>query len=306
MPEELDLNLLRVFDALIDTSSVNEAALRLHLSQSATSHALGRLRRAMNDPILVRAGRRLVPTTFALDAAPRVRNLLATAATLRVSPELDDPRSWERTFAIRLNDGLIPVLAPRVTRLVTASAPGVRIRFVRQDSKDPDQLRDGSLDLDVGVVGPPPPDVFTERLFTDRFVAAVAADSALGQAAELSVDDLCRYPHISSSRRGLARGPLDDALKRDGRSRRVTAVVPSYAVGALIALEQDVICLVPLTVARHLVDRAVPLRWHEVPYHLPEADVELRWHRRADTDPASRWLRARIREAVQPLLETSP
>ncbi|MFL4910426.1 LysR substrate-binding domain-containing protein [Streptomyces sp. MMS24-I2-30] len=149
--------------------------------------------------------------------------------------------------------------------------------------------------------GPPPPDVLARPLFDDRFVAVVAADSALGRAEALTVDDLCASPHISASRRGIARGPLDEALEALGRSRRVAAVVPSYAVGALTSLEDDVICLVPRVMAQHLVDRRIPLRWHEVPVELPTVRVEVRWHRRVDNDPASQWLRDHLDEAVRPL-----
>jgi DNA-binding transcriptional LysR family regulator len=301
MPESLDLNLLRVFDALMDTGSVAEAAVRLHLSAPATSRALSRLRRAMNDPLLVRAGRGLVATPFARDSAGTVKALLEAADGLRADPADLDPSSWRRTFSIRLNDALIPVLAPRLTRRIAGEAPGVRLRFVGQDDKDPQPLRDGTLDLDVGVLDPPPPDIHTATLFTDHFVAVVAADSELGRAAHLTLDDLCRHPHISASRRGLARGPLDDALDLIGRSRHVAAVVPSYAVGALIALEPDLICLVPHVTAAHLTGRGAPLRSHTVPCDLPTADVELRWHRRVHQDPASRWLRNHIRDVVHPL-----
>ena len=301
MTTTLDLNLLRVFDALMDTSSVAEAAVRLNLSAPATSRALSRLRRAMNDPILVRAGRGLVPTPFALRSAASVKSLLDAADELRADPTQSDPRSWRRTFSIRLNDALVPVLAPRLTRRIAAEAPGVRLRFVAQDSKEPDPLRNGSIDLDVTVAAPAPPDIHSSTLFTEHFVAVVAADSRLGRFPHLTLDDLCRQPHVSASRRGLAHGPLDEALEQLGRSRYVAAVVPSYAVGALMALEQDLICLVPNVTAAHLTQRGVPLRSHEVPLDLPTADVELRWHRRVNDDPASQWLRERLRDSIPPL-----
>ena len=301
MAEDLDLNLLRVFDALMDTGSVAEAAVRLHLSAPATSRALGRLRRAMNDPILVRAGQGLVPTPFAQRSASRVKALLDAAAELRADTADGDPRSWQRAFAIRLNDALVPILVPRLLRRVPADAPGVQLRFLAQNSKEPDLLRDGTIDLDVGVMGPPPVDIHTAKLFTARFVAVVAADSDLGRSAQLTIDDLCAHPHISASRRGLAAGPLDDALEQIGRSRHVAAVVPSYAAGALAALEGDAICLIPHVTAAHLIERGVPLRCHEVPLALPTTDVELRWHRRVDEDPASQWLRDHLKRVVQPL-----
>ncbi|MCO8274400.1 LysR family transcriptional regulator [Actinoplanes sp. TRM 88003] len=292
----MDLNLLRVFDALLETGSVSAAAGRLHLSVPATSRALGRLRQAMNDPIMVRAGRGLVPTPFAQRSRAQVRALLDAAAALRAAPD-DSPATWRRTFSIRINDGLAPVLSSRLTGRIAAEAPGVTVRFVAQQSKDPEPLRDGTLDLDIGVADPPPPDVRSRTLFSDHVVALVAADSRLGRAGEITLDDLVRYPHISASRRGLTRGPIDDQLAQHGLSRRVTAVVPNYAVAALLALEPDVISLAPRVLAEHLTARGMPLRWHEFPLTLPEVDVNLRWHQRLDEDVPSRWLRDQVRAA---------
>ena len=303
MPE-LDLNLLRVFDALMDTGSVTVAAEQLRLSAPATSRALARLRRAMNDPILVRAGRGLVPTPFAVRSAPRVRALIEGATELAADISDTDPRAWRRSFSVRINDGLAPVLAPRLITAISAEAPGVSLRLVAQNSKDPDALRDGSLDLDIAVADPPPPDVFVQKLFTDHFVALVSADSTLGHSTTLSVDQICRYPHISASRKGRTRGPLDDALELIGRSRRVVAVVPSFAAASLLALEDDVISLIPSVLARHLVNRRVPVRWHELPFALPRVTVDQRWHRRLDSDRPSRWLRNQVVAALAGLVTT--
>ncbi|PPG06381.1 MULTISPECIES: LysR family transcriptional regulator [unclassified Rathayibacter] len=299
--EQLDLNLLRVFDALLTAGSVTGASELLHLSVPATSRALGRLRLSMRDPILVRAGRSMVPTPFAQRAAGRVRGLLEDADRLHLESS-GDPATWSRTFTIRINDALTPVLAPRLTRLVATEAPNIRLRFLPQDAKDPDLLRAGSLDLDVGVADPGPADVRTSPLFTDTFVAVVAAESRLGEQALLTAEDLCSVPHVSASRRGLDRGPLDDALEGAGLTRRVVAVVPSYAVGALMALEDDLLCLIPSCLAAHLVERRVPLRIHRVPFDLPTVTVEQRWHQRADADPASRWLRRTLTTAAEAAL----
>jgi len=242
----------------------------------------------------------MIPTPFAQRAAIRVKALLEDADRLS-SETVGDPSTWQRTFAIRINDALSPVLAPRLTRLVATQAPRVQLRFVAQESKDADLLRNGTLDLDVGVADPAPPDVLTSVLFTDIFVAVVSTASALGRKPFLTVNDLCSVPHVSASRRGLDRGPLDDALERIGCSRRVAAIVPTYAVGALMALEDDVLCLIPSHLASHLQERGVPIRAHQVPVALPVATVELRWHQRANTDPASRWLRSAMTQAAASL-----
>jgi DNA-binding transcriptional LysR family regulator len=299
MPE-LDLNLLRVFDALMDTGSVSAAAARLHLSPPATSRALGRLRRAMNDPVMVRAGRGLVPTPFAQRSTAQVKALLETAAALRATPA-DSPATWRRSFAIRINDGLTPVVSSRLAGRIALEAPGVTLRFVAQDSKAAEPLRDGTIDLDLGVADPPPPDIHSHTLFTDGLVALVAADSDLGRATALRLEDLVHYPHVSASRRGLDRGPLDDQLQARGLTRRVTSIVPNYAAAALLALQPDLISIAPRTLAEHLTEHGVPVRWHEFPVPLPDVDVDLRWHRRLHEDPASQWLRNHVRAAIKPL-----
>lgn len=298
---ELDLNLLRVFDALMETGSVSGAAERLHLSVPAASRALGRLRRTMGDPVMVRAGRGLVPTPFALRSSVRVRALIEAADGLLTDSADDSPSTWRRTFAIRINDGLTPVLAPRLISRVAHEAPSVAFRFVSQSSKDPEALRDGSVDLDIGVADSVAPDVHVQNLLVDHFVALVALDSRLGRVRRLTVDHLCEYPHISASRRGLDRGPLDDALAELGRTRRVIATVPTYAVATLLALEEDVIALVPRVLARHLIERRVPLRSLEVPLTLPDVRIDLRWHRRLDGDRQTEWLRDHALAALRQL-----
>lgn len=298
--DNLDLNLLRVFDALMDTGSVSAAADRLHLSVPATSRALGRLRRALDDPLLVRAGRGLVPTPFALRNARRVRELLDNAAELFTDNAEDEPSGWRRSFVVRLNDGLSPVLAPRLISRIAGEAPDVTLRFVADESDHPDALRNGSIDLDIGLSHTPTPDVRVHHLYVDRFVAVVSAQSRLGRARRLTVDQLCRYPHVSSHSQPVS--VLDTALEQIGRSRRIVAVLPTYAVSSLLALENDIVVVVPLVLARHLAERDVPVRWHEIPLELPELAVDQRWHSRLDGDYPSQWLRSHVTTAVKGLV----
>jgi DNA-binding transcriptional LysR family regulator len=299
--EQIDLNLLRVFDALMEQGSVTAAAEQLHLSVPATSRALARLRRAMGDPVMVRAGRGLVPTPFAVRSAARVRALLEGADTLLGDATDGDPATWRRTFRIRINDGLSAALAPRLMSRTAASAPGVSYRFVSQSSKDPEPLRDGSLDLDLGVFHSEIPDLHSEPLLDDRFVALVSTASGLGEQEALTVKELVDHPHVSASRRGLDRGPLDEALDAVGEHRRVIATVPTYAVAIVLALESDVIALVPHVLASHLMDRGMPVRWAEIPLPLPDLHLRLRWHRRLHADRQNTWLRERTREAAADL-----
>ncbi|WP_410669057.1 LysR family transcriptional regulator [Amycolatopsis sp. cmx-4-68] len=295
MPDQLDLNLLRVFDALLRDGSVTAAAERLHLSIPATSRALGRLRRAMGDPILVRAGRGMAPTPFALRTAPRVRSLLEEAASL-VNADFS-VEGLERTFTIRINDGVAATLATAAVEATAAAAPGVTLRFVAEGTESTEALRDGSVDLDIGAGEVTAPDIRTAVLYRERLVGVVRADSPLGRGRRPTLAQLCRHPHVSASRRGRARGPLDDALAAAGLRRHVAAVVPTSAVAMLLVASSPYVGLVPERLAvQH--GPGLGLRRFPVPADLPEIEVRLCWHARLDADPAQRWLRDTIRAAL--------
>ncbi|MFI2284755.1 LysR family transcriptional regulator [Nocardia beijingensis] len=298
MPEQLDLNLLRVFDALLQEGSVTAASERLHLSIPATSRALGRLRRAMNDPILVRAGRGMAPTPFALRTAPRVRSLLDEASALISADREVTIGELKRTFTIRINDGVAATLATAAVEATAAAAPGVVLRFVTEGTESAEALRDGSVDLDIGVGDVAAPDIRTAVLYRERMVGIVRADSPLGMRRRPTLRQLCRHPHVSASRRGRARGPLDDALDAVGLQRHVAAVVPSFAVAALLVATSRYVGLVPQRLAEQYAP-TLGIRWFPLAADLPEVEVRLLWHARLDADPAQRWLRDTIRAALR-------
>jgi len=295
MAAELDLNLLRVFAALLDESSVTGAAERLHLSVPATSRALGRLRRALGDPILVRAGRGLVPTPFALATAPRVRSLLDGAQALFRADRDLDLATLERTFTIRCNDGIAAVLGAVLRCSVAEHAPNVRVRFVPEGDEDIEALRDGSIDLDIGRHTEVPADLRVEPLFTSRLVGIVARGTALSRGRITPVR-FCGATHISVSRRGRAHGPIDDALAGLGLQREVGAVVSSFSLAALLVADSELVGSIPAVLAEHLAGR-LALRLFDLPVATPALPVGQQWHARLDADPASRWLREQVRLA---------
>jgi DNA-binding transcriptional LysR family regulator len=297
MPEQLDLNLLRVFDALLQDGSVTAAAERLHLSIPATSRALGRLRRAMNDPILVRAGRGMAPTPFALRTAPRVRSLLDEASALISADREVTVGELKRTFTIRINDGVAATLAAAVVDATAAVAPGVVLRFVAEGSESTEALRDGSVDLDIGAGDVAAPDIRTTLLYREHVVGIVRADSQLGRHRRPTLAQLCQHPHVSASRRGRARGPLDDALAAAGLQRHVAAVVPTFAAATLLVASSHYVGLVPQRLAEQYGE-ALGIRWFAISADLPDVEVRLLWHARLDADPAQRWLRDTIRGAL--------
>jgi DNA-binding transcriptional LysR family regulator len=295
---QLDLNLLRVFDALLATGSVTGAAERLDLSVPATSRALGRLRRGMGDPLLVRAGRGLVPTPFALRSAPRVRALLEGADALLSDDRESRPEALDRDFSIRVNDGLAATLVTGLVQRVGRDAPGVNLRFAPEGDQRPESLRDGSIDLEIGVLRPPAPtDLCSDVLYVEHVVGFVAGSSPLAGGGRPTAAELCAVPHVVTSRRGRRHGPLDDALAEVGQRRHVAVVVQSFVLAALVAAASETVALVPSRLARQLAD-PLGAAWFPMPVPLPELQVAQQWHQRLDADDAHRWLRTVVREAT--------
>jgi DNA-binding transcriptional LysR family regulator len=180
---------------------------------------------------------------------------------------------------------------------MAAAAPGVILRFVAEGSESTEALRDGSVDLDIGAGDVAAPDLRTAVLYRERMVGIVRAGSPLGHRRP-TLAQLCQHPHVSASRRGRARGPLDDVLDAAGLRRHVAAVVPTSAVAVLLVASSNYVGLVPQRLAEQY-GQALGIRWFPIPTALPEIDVRLLWHARLDADPAQRWLRDTIRDALR-------
>ncbi|PGH57642.1 LysR family transcriptional regulator [Azospirillum palustre] len=292
-----DLNMLVTLDALLAEGSVAGAARRLRLSPSAMSRALARLREATGDPLLVRAGRGLVPTPRALDLRDRVRLLVQEAeAALRPAENLDIGR-LARTFTLRTSDGFVESYGAALLTLAAAEAPGVRIRFLPKPDKDSGPLRDGSVDLETGVVvSDSGPELRTQALFHDRFIGVVRPGHPLTAGAVTAA----RYAagrHVLVSRRGEDRGLVDEALDRLGLQRRIVATVGGFAAALALLRGTDLIVSVP---ERHTEGLRAGLHSFALPFTAPEVTVSLIWHPRLDADPAHRWLRGCVRKVCAP------
>jgi DNA-binding transcriptional LysR family regulator len=298
--DDIDLNLLPALDALLAESSVAGAARKLGLSASAMSRALARLRAATGDPLLVRAGRRLVPTPHAAELRECVRNLtLETRAVLRPAVKKLDLSSLERTFIIRANDGFVETLAAPLIAAVTSHAPYVRMHFAPKPDKDVRPLRDGLIDLEVGVMGESAPEVRVQALFRDRFVGVVRKGHTLAGLGKVTAKRYAACGHVVASRRGRASGPVDDALLAIGLMRTVVAVVPSFAAALAVARSSDLVALLPLSFLNGLrksqnEDLASMMHIFPLPVRTEPITVSLMWHPRMDADSAHRWLRGLV------------
>ena len=289
-----DLNLLVTLDVLLTEGSVARAAKRLRLSPSATSRALARLRETTGDPLLVRAGRSLVPTPRALELRERVGQLVQDAEAVLRPVETLDLKRLVRTFTLRNRDGFVENFGPDLIARASEQAPGVRLRFVAKPDKDSTPLRDGSVDLETGIVGKAMgPEVRAQALFRDRFVGVVRMGHSLCEVT-ISPAHYATGRHVLVSRRGLDRGPIDEALEPLGLQREIATVVGSFSEALALARASDLIASVP---ERYTGNLRAGMHSFPLPVSLPEITVSLLWHPRLDADPAHRWLRGCVRDA---------
>jgi DNA-binding transcriptional LysR family regulator len=297
MPDT-DLNLLTALDALLAEGSVVGAARRLRLSPSAMSRTLSRLRAATGDPLLVRAGRGMVPTPRAVELRERVRDLAQGVQTvLRPATDSLDLAKLKQSFTIRSNDGFVEVFAAQLVAEVTAVAPNVRLHFAPKPDKDVRALREGMVDLEIGVPGESGPEVRLQALFRDHFVGAVRSGHPLVEKGKITPERYAAFGHVVVSRRGSAGGPVDEALAALGVRRTVVAVVPSFRAALAVASLSDLVALVTSSFfsSTHETKSApAAVRSFPLPVRTAGITISQMWHPRLDADPPHRWLRGLV------------
>lgn len=283
-----DLNLLLTLDVLLTEGNVARAAKRLNLSASAMSRALARLRETTGDPLLVRAGRGLVPTPRALELRKTV-GALVQQAEAALSPENAlDLTNLVRTFTVRTNEGFVENFGPALLARVEEEAPGVRLRFVPKPDKQTAPLRDGLVDLETAVVGTTyGPEVRVRALFRDRFVGVVRTGHQLA-LGEPSVQQYAQSKHVHAARQSDGRGPVDDALAELGLERSIQLTVGGFSAALALARATDMVATVP---ERHTGNLLDGMHSFALPFSVPQFTVSLLWHPRMEADPAHRWLR---------------
>lgn len=289
-----DLNLLVTLDVLLTEGSVAGAARRLRLSPSAMSRALARLRETTGDPLLVRAGRGLVPTPRALELRERVARLVQDAEAVLRPGEQPKLKRLVRTFTLRTSEGFVENFGPDLIARVCVDAPGVRLRFVQKADKDSSPLREGAVDLETGVVEKTTaPELRVQALFRDRHIGVVRVGHPLTRG-RITAHRYAQGRHVNVSRDGLDKGPVDVALSALDLQREVVTIVGGFATALALARASDLIATVP---ELHTGNLRAGLHSFPLPVATPQFTVSLLWHPRRDADPAHRWLRGCVRDA---------
>ncbi|WP_433469050.1 LysR family transcriptional regulator [Spirillospora sp. CA-128828] len=302
MQSRMDLNLLIALDALLEEGSVTGAAERLHLSGPAMSRTLGRIRKALGDPVLVRSGRAMAPTPRALAIRAEVHELVQRAQTLFSADDDLDVATLSGSFTLQADEGTVAVLAGPLLEHVAREAPGVTLRFLGEGPRDDHLLRRDTVDLEIGVIGPgQPPETRVELLLEDRFVSVVRPEHPLA-GRDVTLDEWAEAVQITSTRRGRVSGPIDELLAETGRARRLAGTVPTVTAALMIVQEADLLGFAAERLHRRLMDRLGLVRV-PVPFELPPLVLSLGWHARYDADPAHAWLRRSVRDVITGILE---
>lgn len=291
-----DLNLLVTLDAVLAEGSVVGAARRLRLSPSAMSRAVARLRKTTGDPLLVRAGRGLVPTPRAIELREKVASLVQEAEEALRPASAPDLKKLVRIFTLRTSEGFAENFGPQLIARIAEDAPGVRLRFVQKPDKESGRLRDAAVDLETGVVGDATgPELRAQALFRDRFIGVARSGNPL-IGGEVTPEGYAAAKHILVSRRGLDRGPIDEVLADLGLEREIVTIVGGFSAALAFARATDLIASVP---ERHTGDLRDGMFSFDLPFAMPEITISMLWHPRLDADPAHRWLRSVVLETCR-------
>lgn len=288
-----DLNLLTALDALLSTGSVTAAAARMHLSTPAMSHTLARIRESFDDPILVRAGRKLVPTPRALALAEPVRALLAQAQALREPADARGLATLRRRFVVRAPEGIAVVFGASLSTALQAEMPLASLQFLPETYLDPTALREGRIDLDVGSFRAIDPETQTLVLSEQALVGAVRAGHPLLKARKktpLTAERFAVARHVGVVPRPGEVSPVDASLLELGLQRQVALLVPSAFSALIAASRTDLVASVHERTTRGMA-ASLGLVVFELPIAVQMEPMRMAWHPRYQADPAHRWLR---------------
>lgn len=301
-----DLNLLRVFDAVMAEGSLTRAADVLSMTQPAVSHAMKRLREAVGEALFVRTAHGMRPTPRAEQLWPRVRETLAHLRDA-LAPDRFDPRQDSVQFRLAMADATAALLSPPLVRTIEAGPHVVGLRLLPLTTRDPSRVLEASdADLAVGYF----PELMAaldsrgrdstlrrEALYRTRYVCVMRRGHPLA-SMPLTLDAYCAAHHLLVSFSGRPHGPVDQALAAAGRRRRIVLTVNQFFTAGRVVTQSDLLTVLPegfveaTGYRRELVTRELPLE-------LQPVHVDMVWHRRHDQHPAQMWLRERVRDAAR-------
>jgi DNA-binding transcriptional LysR family regulator len=299
-----DLNLLRVFDAMMLEGSTVRAGERIGLSQPAVSSALGRLRHITQDALFVRDGNRMVPTPRALQLREPVHTALVQIEEALRAVSGFDPSTSKQMFRLLGSDYFSNLLMPRLAGIVARTAPSVRLQMLDLPSSEiAGQLSEGKIDVAVGPPFPVP-DWIAQKKLHDSYIVSVVRrnhpvlmEHGIAPGRRIPVNVFCEIPQVLMSMDGSLQGTMDAVLLEHGFSRKIAITVPHFQAVALCVAESDMLGNLPIHFARHAT-RFLELELYMPPFDPPILGGSVFWHKRLHQDLANRWLRSQIEQAL--------
>lgn len=293
----IDLNLLLTLHALLTEKHVTRAAVRLHRSQPAVSHALAQLRSLFDDPLLMRKGGKMALTVRAQTLLPSLERALSELNDLVGAPEFD-PLTARRTFRVAMSDYAARIVLPLLVSFLRRAAPGFDIA-ISQASREMmlTQLEDGELDLALGIFPDARGEIQREELFPEQFIC-LADREYLPNGRDLTLEEWLEKPHVMLGLKPDSVDEIEKALAAKGLKRHICIALPHWSAAVRLLPGTDLV----LTVASRSVS---PERYHESlcrfspPIELPGFSYVQAWHVRKDRDPAHQWLRNAVRNSCE-------
>jgi len=286
---EIDLNLLPVLRSLFETKSVARTAAALSLTPSAVSHALARLRAALQDELFVRAPTGLVPTQRAARLADDLGVGLATIERA-LGGVAFEPRTATASFRVATTDFGARLVIPKLLALLDAQAPGVQVQIKPLPVDTEDALASGDVDLMIGVYAGALTTIYRRVLFTEQTAVLARRDHPRIKRGKLTFEDYLACSHVLIAPRGRQGSRIDTWLAEQGRARRIALTVPDFLLGPYVVAETALILSAGHRLLRSFVGQ-LPVQVVALPFDLPAFDVHMVWHARVHDDPAFVWFR---------------
>jgi DNA-binding transcriptional LysR family regulator len=292
----IDLNLLHVLHAVLEDGSATAAAKRLHVTQSAVSNALARLRRVFADPLVVRNARGLTPTPRGLALKPELSAILGSVGKLLNVEARFDPARTTREFTLACADYCMAILGPMLAELMQKRAPLASLRVVTLEQLMGTEGLASNIDVHLGMPPRVPAGCHSVTLFQDSFVCMLRK-ARKGAAKRLSLQDYVQASHVRVSVLGSTRDPIDVALAKRGLARKISLVVAQFSVVPLMVERADHVA----TLSRRLAQAQAPgfdVVLREPPLRLGTRPTRMVWHERTEADPGALFFRRLVQEAA--------
>lgn len=286
--QQLDLNLLKIFESLYQEQNMTRTAEQMHITPSAVSHAIKRLRECLQDPLFVRSKNQMLPTPACQRMAPLIIDNLSRLRQMLQQWGDFDPGTSQHHFKIGIHDALEPAILPKIIRQMAEVAPNTTLASIKVERNQLGRmLSAGQVDMVFDVAMPMKPPIFHQRMLDDSF--SILVDKRLLEDKQLTQRDYFTYQHISVSHRPTGAAVEDLILQGQGLSRNVAIRCQNYYAARDMLLDVPMLLTLPTALAHRLCDDRLLVV--ALPFKMPNIETHLYWHQNTQHDHALQWFR---------------